>query len=86
MGHTFYIEIYTDTNQRLGIAIRMVEDINKDIGMEFGPGEFRFVQLLKGKVNYIGGYKVYDDELMKDMVRGESYKYLGFRKLTGTSS
>ncbi|XP_055637371.1 uncharacterized protein LOC129776028 [Toxorhynchites rutilus septentrionalis] len=84
--HTFYMDdlkVYADSRQRLGVAIRVDEDISRDICMEFGLDKCRCVHLLKGQLTESGGYEVYDGEFIRDMVRGESYKYLGFRQLTG---
>lgn len=46
--------------------------------MKFTLGECRSLQLLEAQLIDTGGYEVYDSGLKRDMVRGESYKYLGF--------
>ena len=84
--HTFFMDdlkIYADSTERLGVAIRLVDKVSGDIGMKFGLEKCRSVQLLKGVLVDTGGYEIYDGEMIRDMVRGESYKYLGFRQLPG---
>lgn len=84
--HTFYMDdlkIYAESTERLGVTIKLVARISMDIGMEFGLEKCRAVHLLAGNLVNTGGYEVNEGEIIQDMVRGESYKYLGFRQLPG---
>ena len=57
--------------------IQTVRIFSDDIGMEFGINNCATLALKRGKITKFGGISLHMMELMKGLIEGESYKYLG---------
>jgi hypothetical protein len=84
--HTFYMDdlkLFAESVDKLHSLLRLVAVFSNDIRMEFGIDKCRLVNLLRGQIMNTGSFRINDEEEIRNMIEGESYKYLGFLQLRG---
>lgn len=84
--HSFYMDdlkLYAASVDQLHQMLRLTEKISKDIRMEFGIDKCKSVHLQHGHLVQTSGFELdnIDNEIMTDLIDGESYKFLGFMQL-----
>lgn len=84
--HTFYMDdlkLFAESVQRLHQLLQLVTTFSNDIRMEFGIDKCRSIHLRRGQVMDASCFRVNEQEEIRNMVEGETYKYLGFLQLRG---
>lgn len=71
------LKLYSRKEERLDSLVQTVRIFSEDIGMEFGIEKCAMLVLDKGKIVKSVGIELPDGKVIKSLLEGESYKYLG---------
>ena len=71
------LKLYSRSEKGLNSLVQTVPIFSEDIGMEFGIEKCAILVIKKGKVVNSVGIELPDDQVVKSLQEGESYKYLG---------
>lgn len=76
------IKLYASTQTQMKGLLRIVEEITSDIRMEFGIDKCKMLNIEKGKWKNELNIETLNNEILNNMQKDETYKYLGFRQNT----
>ena len=71
------LKLYAKNEKGLDSLVQTVRIFSKDIGMEFGIDKCGTLVLMRGKITKLDGISLPDGKVMKGLVEGAGYKYLG---------
>ena len=71
------LKLYAKNEKGLDSLVQTVRIFSKDIGMEFGIGKCGTLVLKRGKIRKLDGISLPDGKVMKGLIEGAGYKYLG---------
>ena len=71
------LKLYAKNEKGLDSLVQTVRIFSKDIGMEFGIDKCGTLVLKRGKIRKLDGISLPDGKVMKGLIEGAGYKYLG---------
>ena len=71
------LKLYAKNEKGLDSLVQTVRIFSKDIGMEFGIDKCGTLVLKRGKIRKRDGISLPDGKVMKGLIEGAGYKYLG---------
>ena len=71
------LKLYAKNEKGLESLVQTVRIISDDIGLEFGIDKCATLVLKRGKITKFDGISLPDGRVMKGLIEGASYKYLG---------
>ena len=71
------LKLYAKNEKGLDSLVQTVRIFSKDIGMEFGIDKCGKLVLKRGKIRKLDGISLPDGKVMKGLIEGAGYKYLG---------
>ena len=79
INHLFMddLKLYAKNEKGLDSLVQTVQSFIDDIGMEFGIDKCATLVLKRGKITKFEGISLPDRRVMKGLIEGAGYKYLG---------
>ena len=80
INHLLFIndlKLYAKTEKDLDSLVQTVRIFSDDIGIEFGIDKYAILVLKRGKITKFDGISLPDGRVMKGLIEGAGYKYLG---------
>ena len=71
------LKLYANNEKGLDSPVQTVRIFSDDIGMEFWIGKCATSVLKRGKITKFNGISLPDGKVMKGLIEGAGYKYLG---------
>ena len=71
------LKLYANNENRLDSPVQRVRIFSDDIGMEFWIDKCATLVLKRGKITKFNGISLPDGKVMKGLIEGAGYKYLG---------
>ena len=71
------LKLYAKNEKGLDSLVQTVQSFIDDIGMEFGIDKCATLVLKRGKITKFEGISLPDRRVMKGLIEGAGYKYLG---------
>ena len=72
-----YLEVYAKNKKGLDSLVQTVWIFSDDIGMEFGIDKCATLVLKRWKIKKFDGIPLPDGKVMRGLIEGAGYKYLG---------
>ena len=70
-------KLYAKNEKGLDSLVPTVQIFSDDIGIEFGIDKCAMLVLKRGKITKFDGVSLPDGKVMKGLIEGPGYKYLG---------
>lgn len=86
ISHLLYMDdlkLYAGSPSELKHQLAITKTFSDDIHMEFGINKCKSIHLTRGVLTRHDGFPIDNDEVIDDLSREDSYKYLGFLQLRG---
>ena len=80
INHLFFMDdfkLYAKNEKGLDSLVPTVQIFSDDIGIEFGIDKCAMLVLKRGKITKFDGVSLPDGKVMKGLIEGPGYKYLG---------
>ena len=76
-------KLYEESQDELEATVAATESLSRALGMAFGVQKCGVAHMVAGRVRERGGVELVNGAEVKEMMRDESYRYLGLEQLFG---